>query len=437
MSRPRLFIGGVHGTGKSLLSKQITQILVGKYISASKLLRWKSKSKKVDNIYRNQVVLSELLQTCTKEDSSYIIDGHFALWNKDNKCEEVPLETFVSLELSAIIIATSPPQIIHNRLKHRDDIKYKLEDIVSLQAVEMKQAKYVAKYLNVPLIIVDTTNVMEIKNLMKQIIQMKPYTRENLLSPMLKTVIIRVDFEGLTDELSFVNSIKIDKRMQDSFKQIMMIPRHQMNVSFRPKDIEDGQLPITENQRSTIYRFYDCMIGNGTKVTLDIESGSVTLAIDCQTNYHGSRDYSNFMTWLIEKLSTHDPYVRFKRLGVRKIDVQVLSPEETIDTYFNERYIVSQSWSSYPHKTKSILTELIEVNDINFNVTQHIDTVGNGCTRLIYDIDAYITKDAIKQSLTKGNIFDVLYHDMQDPMFDLFVSVASENYLDACKRSNK
>ena len=167
MSRPRLFIGGVHGTGKSLLSKQITQILVGKYISASKLLRWKSKSKKVDNIYRNQVVLSELLQTCTKEDSSYIIDGHFALWNKDNKCEEVPLETFVSLGLSAIIIATSPPQIIHNRLKHRDDIKYKLEDIVSLQAVEMKQAKYVAKYLNVPLIIVDTTNVMEIKNLMK------------------------------------------------------------------------------------------------------------------------------------------------------------------------------------------------------------------------------------------------------------------------------
>ncbi len=435
MSRPRLFIGGVHGTGKSLLSHQITHILKGKYVSASKLLQWKSRTKQVDDVYSNQIILAELLQAHTKEDSSYVIDGHFALWNKENKCEEVSLETFASLDLSAIIVTICPPQDIQSRLKHRDDINYKLEDIVSLQTAEIKQAKYVAENLSIPLIVVDTTNHLDTQNLMKQIVQMKTYTRENLLSPMLKTVIMRVDFDGLTDELSFVNNIKTDKRMQDSFGQIMMIPKHQMNVSFRPKDIEEGQLPITENQRSTIYRFYDCKIGEDTKVTLDVESESVTLAIDCQTNYLGSKNYSDFMAWLINKLSAHDPYVRFKRLGVRKIDVQVLAPEESIDAYFNERYIVAQSWNSSPQKTKSILTELLEVDNINFNITQHIDTVvGDGRTRLIYDIDAYITKDTIKQALADGNINDILYHDMQDQMFDLFVSVASKSYLDSCKK---
>ena len=125
--------------------------------------------------------------------------------------------------------------------------------------------------------------------------------------------------------------------------------------------------------------------------------------------------------------------IGMETVGLWKLKLNTKMNE--IMPYFNERYIVAQSWNSSPQKTKSILTELLEVDNINFNITQHIDTVvGDGRTRLIYDIDAYITKDTIKQALADGNINDILYHDMQDQMFDLFVSVASKSYLDSCKK---
>ena len=205
MARLRIFIGGVHGVGKGILCKQIVNSLFGEYVSASRLLRWNTKAKQVRNISFNQKILADLLQKHTQNDSSYIIDGHFALWNEINECKPVPIETFIDLKLNAIILVTCSEKIILERFTNRDGIIYKLDDIVRLQAIEIEHAKYVAKCLSIPLILVDTTQKYNINNVIKQIEQMKPYTRENILSPMLKTVIIRADFDGLTD-LSLISS---------------------------------------------------------------------------------------------------------------------------------------------------------------------------------------------------------------------------------------
>lgn len=434
MSRLKIFVGGVHGSGKGSLCKCLADSLMSEYVSASKLLQWNSKLKLVNDVRGNQEILAELLFSNTQSDSSYIIDGHFALWNKDHTCEPVPLKTFVNLNLSAIVLVTCTSEIIQNRLKERDNILYKLEDIIQLQELEIKQAKHVAEALSIPIIVVDTTEENYTNSLIKKIKIMEPYTRDNILSPMLKTVIIRADFDGLTDLPSFVNRIKSNEKMQRSFGKMVMIPRQNMSVSFKPKDIVDGQLPITENQKSIVYRFYDCKIGNHSKATLDVEPGSITLAVDCQHNYSGSRGYSYFMGVIIEELRAYDQYVKIKRLGVRKIDVQVLSPTETIDKYFNDRYVVAQSWKSSPRKNKSILTDLLEIDNISFNVVQYIDKTNDERVRLIYDVDAFLGGEFLSNTLTSGKTADMLYHDMQDQMFKLFISVASNEYLEYCKR---
>ena len=263
---------------------------------------------------------------------------------------------------------------------------------------------------------------------------MTTYTRDNILSPMLKTVIIRIDFSGLTNVRSFVNRIKSHEEMQKAFEKMAMIPRQDMSVSFKPKDIEDGLLPITETQQSIIYRFYECKLGGHSKATLDIDQESITLAVDCQEKYEGSHDYSYFMGWLINELRAFDQYVVINRLGVRKIDVQVLKPDETIENYFSERYIVAQSWKSHPSKTKSIVTELFEIDKISFNVTQFIDYTNVGRVRLIYDVDSFLNRDILDKVLESRNISEFLYRDMQDRMFELFVNVTSEHYLNLCKQ---
>jgi adenylate kinase len=433
MSRLRIFVGGVHGVGKGSLCKCLADSLMSEYVSASKLLQWNSKLKFVNNVRGNQEILAELLFSNTQSDFSYIIDGHFALWNKDHACEPVPLKTFVNLNLSAIVLVTCTSEIIQNRLKERDNILYKLEDIIQLQDLEIKQAKYVAEALSIPIIVVDTTEENYTDSLIKKIKIMEPYTRDNILSPMLKTVIIRADYDGLTDLRSFVNRIKSNEEMQKSFGKMVMIPKQNMSVSFKPKDIVDGQLPITENQKSIVYRFYDCKIGNYSKATLDVEPGSITLAVDCQHNYSGSKEYSYFMGVIIEELRAYDQYVKIKRLGVRKIDVQVLLPTETIDKYFNDRYVVAKSWESSPRKTKSILTDLLEIDNIFFNVVQYIDQTNDERVRLIYDVDAFLGGEFLSSTLTSGKTADMLYHDMQDQMFKLFINVASNKYLEYCK----
>jgi uncharacterized protein (TIGR04255 family) len=433
MSRLRIFVGGAHGVGQGSLCKCLADSLMSEYVSASKLLQWNSKLKFVNDVRGNQEILAELLFSNTQSDFSYIIDGHFALWNKDYACEPVPLKTFVNLNLSAIAVVTCTSEIIQNRLKERDNILYKLEDIIQLQDLEIKQAKYVAEALSIPIIVVDTTEENYTDSLIKKIKIMEPYTRDNILSPMLKTVIIRADYDGLTDLRSFVNRIKSNEEMQKSFGKMVMIPKQNMSVSFKPQDIVDGQLPITENQKSIVYRFYDCKIGNYSKATLDVEPGSITLAVDCQHNYSGSKEYSYFMGVIIEELRAYDQYVKIKRLGVRKIDVQVLLPTETIDNYFNDRYVVAKSWESSPRKTKSILTDLLEIDNVFFNVVQYIDQTNDKRVRLIYDVDAFLGGEFLSSTLTSGKTADMLYHDMQDQMFKLFINVASNKYLEYCK----
>ena len=266
-----------------------------------------------------------------------------------------------------------------------------------------------------------------------QIENMKTYTRDNILSPMLKTVIIRTDFSGLTSVRSFVNRIKLQERMKEAFENMEMIPKQNMKVTFRPKDIEEGQLPITENQKSIIYRFFDCNLGGHSKATLDVEPESITLAVDCRDGYCGSRDYSFFMGWLTDELRAFDQYVTINRLGVRKIDVQVLKRDEPLEKYFNKNYVVAQSWRNSPPKTKSILTELLEIQGISFNVVQHIDYTSDERVRLIFDVDSFVNDNYLKGALKTVNPAELLYHPMQDIMFDLFVNVVSDEYLDFCK----
>lgn len=433
MGRLRLFVGGVHGAGKGSLCKQLVDYLIGEYVSASQLLHWNTKCKQVKDVSYNQELLTELLQKHTQHDVDYVIDGHFALWNKNNECEVVPLETFVPLKLSAIIIVTCASELVQKRLKFRDSIIYKLEDIKALQSLEEKQAKVVAQTLGIPLMIVNLVEDFDFYTFIQYIEEMKQYTRENILSQMLKTAIIRIDFTGLTNVRSFVNRIKSSEKIQKAFGKMIMIPKQNMSVSFRPRDIEDGQLPFTETQKSILFRFYECKMGGDSNVTLDIEPESITLAVDCQKKYEGSREYSYFMGWIIDELLAFDQYVTINRLGVRKIDVQVLEVGEPIERYFNERFIVSQSWKSLPSKTKSILTELLEIDNISFNVTQYIDYTNDGRERLIYDVDSFLNGDILEKALKSRTFSDLLYHDMQDRMFDLFVSVASINYLDYCK----
>ena len=196
----------------------------------------------------------------------------------------------------------------------------------------------------------------------------------------------------------------------------------------------------TKAQNNTVYRFSKWKPVNSSDAILDIDNSSMTLSVDCGTNhYKGSTEYSTFMIELMEELRNHDQYISFNRLGVRKIDIQILNDGEQVKDYFNEKFTVSNSWELCPPKDMATLTELLRIEDVRFNIIQRIEQIDDEKhLRLIFDVDSYIYDDV--DALRDKNceqIGSYLNVKMQDKMFDMFVNVASENYLESCKKAKE
>lgn len=437
MSRRIVFVGGIHGTGKSAVCAALTKRYFADYLSASQLIKWNKQTKQVEDVTGNQRLLSSLIKKETKHDFTYVIDGHFSLWNKHNECETVPVETFEGIHLSAIVLVICKPSVVQQRILKRDAVEYSIGAIEQLQKLEIEQARAVAEYFQIPRFVLDNTESCDVHSIFNDLdIIMKPYTRDNIYSEMLKTVVIRLDFVGATKIRDFVDKIKQTELLNSAFNSMVAMPKQRLSVSFRPKDLEDGGLPLAESQHSTLYRFKDCKLQDVGIATLDIDCESITIVVDCRTDYKGSKKYTDFMSDLMKELFAHDKYITPIRLGVRKIDIQILKEGESMGDYFNDKYIVASTWNTEPQKRLASLTELSSIDNIDFNIIQRIDRTNNGNVRLIYDVDSYIKNGHLAQVIANEEIKNVM-EIMQNHMFDMFVNVTSVNYLDKCKAAKE
>lgn len=343
---------------------------------------------------------------------------------------------FEAFKPDILLCMLGNPSIIADRLTKRDDIIYTEEQIKVLQDEEVEGAKHIAGLLQIPLYLIPTDNIENQKSIIQELkATMSDYTRDNIYSEMLKTVIIRFDFVGSTSIRRFVDAIKQEDFIKESFVQMRIINQSQYRIKVVQKEIEDGSLPVTERQSNVIYHFFDCQLDEGLEVVLDVTVDSACLTIDCRKGYKGSKKYTDLMVKLMMKLKKTDPYITIQRIGVRKIDAQIIPAGGHISQYFNENYLAATSWYG-GNKDSVNFTELSHNGQVNFNVVQHIDRLASNEDRAIYDVDAFIVNGDINALMEDENHLGAfLNNDMQDKMFDLFVSVASREYLEKCKQA--
>lgn len=168
MNKGSIFVGGVHGSGKTQLCKKIQETIPCNYISASQLLQWNKKEKTVENVQENQKKLKEILLKNIRPNELNFIDGHFVLWNEQRSCEIVPLEFFQGLSLKGIILVTENANVIYNRLLERDKMNLALENIENISSAEELQAMWVAKNLEISLYKVVSTSELDVNLLIQQ-----------------------------------------------------------------------------------------------------------------------------------------------------------------------------------------------------------------------------------------------------------------------------
>src|SRR5262249_1164106 len=100
-NRNVIFVGGIHGVGKTTYCEKLSSDLNLKHYSASDLIkevkRTNSVHKNVKNIPQNQDILLDAIDKCFYENKWYILDGHFCLLNEQGSISPIPFATFQSI----------------------------------------------------------------------------------------------------------------------------------------------------------------------------------------------------------------------------------------------------------------------------------------------------------------------------------------------------
>ena len=154
-----IFIGGVHGVGKTTICSRICQEIGAEHLVASDIIKkvaGKNREvtvdgKRVANVAQNQDLLLIGLSDILVSGKRYLLDGHFTLMSPDNKTRPIPLETFRGIGPKALILLSDEHGAIAIRLLARGGAKFDASLIAEMQEAEISHAKKVAADLNKPL----------------------------------------------------------------------------------------------------------------------------------------------------------------------------------------------------------------------------------------------------------------------------------------------
>lgn len=156
-----VFVGGIHGVGKSTICKKTFGSLGYQCETASSLLaahgRRTGKDKRVSNISDNQSLLIEQLILAKKQHCRLLLDGHFTLINKQGKIESISVDVFCEINPSRLILIKGVAVEICRRLSERDGTKWDVSFIELFQNIEEEHARLISESINIPLHIISNS----------------------------------------------------------------------------------------------------------------------------------------------------------------------------------------------------------------------------------------------------------------------------------------
>jgi adenylate kinase len=156
-----IFLGGVHGVGKTSMCDQISEKFGLKVISASAIIRAErahpspDSRTAVSNVGGNQGLLIRGVQRLVMDTpGNYLLDGHFALRTLAGKIEEIDASVFHSMGVNGLVCLVDDPDAIARRLVARDSAYHDVSAIAQLQAAELGSAESASRSLGLGLRVV-------------------------------------------------------------------------------------------------------------------------------------------------------------------------------------------------------------------------------------------------------------------------------------------
>jgi adenylate kinase len=163
MSNSIVFIGGIHGVGKTSISLRLAALLSASHITASDLIRGvvgetrmligMSHDKAVANVDANQAALLRGLNSYRERSGSgpILLDGHFSLLKTDGTVTEIPVAVFQMIAPAAVLLVEARDHVISERLMKRDGVSMPISTISNLAERERACAEVVCSTLGIPM----------------------------------------------------------------------------------------------------------------------------------------------------------------------------------------------------------------------------------------------------------------------------------------------
>ncbi|MEK4063267.1 MULTISPECIES: ATP-binding protein [Paenibacillus] len=158
-----IFVGGIHGVGKTTICNELTKYFNIDLYSASNIIaQTKQQSftsnKFIADINSNQEFLAEGLKQINSKNKYGLLDGHFCLLNKGGKITKLSDKVFSDIRPLAFIVVTDDILKISTRLQKRDNKKYDLDFLDNFQIEEIAHATSIANQFSTSLYIFNNSN---------------------------------------------------------------------------------------------------------------------------------------------------------------------------------------------------------------------------------------------------------------------------------------
>jgi adenylate kinase len=150
-----IFVGGIHGVGKTTLCEHLCSKLNIEHHSASSLIsKIKqvefSSNKQTSDVKENQDDLIVAINKFLSPNKHYLLDGHFCLLDTHKNVIKIPKSTYTAMSPIAIILLHDDITNIYSRLAGRDKEHHSMDLLELFQEKEISYSKTISEDLGIP-----------------------------------------------------------------------------------------------------------------------------------------------------------------------------------------------------------------------------------------------------------------------------------------------
>ena len=273
----------------------------------------------------------------------------------------------------------------------------------------------------------------------------KNYSCYSMQANMLRKVLIRIDYDGVTDINEWIKTFKGNKELSSHFRNYTKGVQNRATLAFSNMEevAASRSIPLSAFQSEFLHRFSDGVFkeegGQAREdvVVMDVTSLFLTFSIDC-VNYKNMDVYINFLSNYINEFLENDKYIVIQRIGVRKLGGDVFRSFSEFSGTFEKSIFATPDVANLGGDLmdREYVDRIIRRDEsVKVNFARRCRTISAKDGDIVYqallDIDGYVDKRLIERNNYKfpSDFVNVVKNKINEYLFELYKQSVTEHYL--------